>query len=101
MSQSRLLLSVKIGDGLPGPTTRSLQIDLACMVHEEAITHYSWPAAECHHHGYSTDTIGRSDFERDLRDLGVPDEEMASYLDEWDAASRPIAIIHYWKVPVQ
>ena len=96
----KALVSVKVADGQPEAPVQVLVLDLARMLHKDAVAEYGDRGPACHHHVYCGELGGRPEFEGALlEDIQTPPEQAATYLAEWDAASRPVASIHYWMVP--
>lgn len=94
------LTSIKVGDAEAEPPIRDLVDDLAHTIHVEAIEHYGRRSG-CYWTAFCEEAVeghvqSRADFIAALEDLHVPDAER--YIREYDAASRPVAVIHWWEV---
>lgn len=87
--------SVKVGDAVDGIPIEYLLQDLARQVHEDAARHYHRKTG-CKWIGFSRETNDRARFKGVLEDLAVDPVALAGYLAEWDTATRPVAVIHWF-----
>lgn len=85
-------VSVVVGDGAPEPALDHLVKDLARICHDSAVAHYG-RRGPCEWQPFAAEAFGgREAFEAALGPF--PAAAGAEYLAEWDAARRPVAIIH-------
>lgn len=89
------LMSIKVGDAVPGEDIEALIHDLEDITHAEAVAHYG-SRPNCR---YTVWTRGESSQGRDLlvAFLSVV-EDGDRHLREFDEAKRPVAIAHWWEV---
>jgi hypothetical protein len=75
------------------PTEASIEevLDLAQhLLCREAETEFG--PMDCKYSAFGPER--RDDFERLVRHLGIPDDDVAEYLAEWDSFGHPCAIVH-------
>ncbi|MCI0583393.1 MAG: hypothetical protein L0227_11010 [Chloroflexi bacterium] len=88
--------TVNVSDGQDAPPIEALFEDLGHHVHDSAVAHYGYRPG-CRSAHFAREEGGRDGFATALRVLGCPDGKAAEYLGEWDACSRPVAVIHWWE----
>lgn len=93
-----LLLSIKVGDAMDGPSAEDLKRDLSHASHDAAAAHYgSRPGCEVL--AWERDEPGaRAAFEAAMVACGYGPADVALHLAEWDGSIRPVAVIHWWRV---
>lgn len=101
MTDRLVQVSVRVGDATEGPPSIAFIEDLSHLVHVDAAEHFG-RSRGCRTAGFARDHKGgRDGFEAALRHMGVGEEHVREYLGEWDEATRPIAVIHWWEDPIQ
>lgn len=99
---SELLLSLKVNDALDGIPIEDLFAQIQHDVHDEAVAHYGTHEpivfrGGCQTRVFSLETTGRDGWIAALGEIVADPFQRAAYLQEWDAAVRPVAVMHWWK----
>jgi hypothetical protein len=95
--------SVKVGDAKPEHSMDQLGDDLSNLTHTDAFEHYKL-TTECSYTIFANEPYrgkvqDRAVFEEALVSAGIAPEKVATYLAEWDEATRPVACLHWWELP--
>ena len=87
-------ISVKVGDAAPGVAMDVLVEDLQHMTHDEAALHYGFRPG-CMYRAFTGDAGEREELSELLEEMSHPAK--ASIMAEWDGASRPVVVVHWWE----
>lgn len=95
MAEQMAELSIRVGDAADGPPIDALIHDLEHLTHDDAAAHFG-RSKGCSYRAWSRESEhGRDDFAEFLADVS----DGARHLREFDEASRPVAIAHWWLTP--
>lgn len=87
------LLSIQVGDAEARWPIEQLIHDLEHRVHDQAVAHYGRRSG-CHYTAWSR---GESEHDRaDFAAFLADHPERDRFLREFDEASRPVAVAHWW-----
>jgi len=92
------LASVRVGDAIEGPSIDDLIRDANHLLHHAASVHYGRDKG-CEFAAFTRETGPKQDraaFEACMRSLSIDEDWIGRHLGEFDEASRPVAIVHWW-----
>ncbi len=88
-----MLVSIRVGDGDDGWPIEDLIHDLEHLTHEDAARHYG-RSKGCRYRAFTNETPdGRDAFAGMIATW----DDCERHLREWDEATRPVAIVHWWE----